>query len=248
YQALLNEGFVTQTQYDQMVTNMKVLESTLEAERSNLENARLQLSYCYIYAPISGKIGSLTFDKGNLIKVSDDKAMAVINQISPIYIRFSVPEQYLKDLRQGGKMEVFAYITDPKENMKGILTFIDNTVDKATGTINLRADFENKDDKLWPGQFVNVYINLSTIKSAVVVPTEAIQSGQKGEYVYKLNDDMTVDVVNIVSGNSKDGWTVIKSGDLKIDNKVVTEGHLRIRPGIKVQEAVKDPQDKGKSN
>lgn len=241
YTALLAEGFVTQSQYDQITTNKKILEATYEADKTNLQNAKLQLSYCYIYAPVSGKIGAVLIDKGNVIKANDDKPIAVINQIIPVYVSFSIPEIYLDEIRNKFKKErvkVIAYSSDNRQSVyEGYLSFIDNTVDKATGTIKLRADFSNKDMKMLPGQFMNVSINLSMLKSVLSVPSESVQIGQKGEYVYRLKDDMTVEAITVKTIASRDGYTAIE-GDIKEGDTIVTEGQQRLAPGLKV--SIKD--------
>ncbi len=169
-------------------TNSASLEATVNADKALVENARLQLKYCYIYSPITGRTGNLISNGGNLIKANADTSMVIINQIQPIYVTFAVPEQYLSEIKKymsGGKVKVQAFITKGEENPEeGILTFVDNTVDPATGTIKLKATFVNKVKRLWPGQFVDVVMTLTTQPDALVVPTSAIQTGQKGQYVY----------------------------------------------------------------
>ncbi|MCX8027547.1 MAG: efflux RND transporter periplasmic adaptor subunit [Thermodesulfovibrionales bacterium] len=245
YTTLLSEGYVTQSQYDQMVTYNKTLEATVKADTANLQNAKIQLSYCYIYAPVDGKIGSILIDKGNVIKANDDKPLAIINQIQPVYVAFSIPELYLDEIRDKFKKEGVKVMASATNNNKtvytGQLTFIDNAVDKTTGTIRMKARFDNKDLSMLPGQFMNVSINLSILKGSLSVPSEAVQIGQKGEYVYRLKDDMTVEIVSVKSIASSEGFTAIQ-GDVKDGDRVVIEGQQRLAPGMKV--TIKNTPDK----
>ncbi|MEK6528083.1 MAG: efflux RND transporter periplasmic adaptor subunit, partial [Nitrospirota bacterium] len=193
YTALFQEQLVSKDDYERIQANAEALKATVAADKAVVENARLQLEYCSIIAPISGRSGSLLVDQGNLIRANDDKPMVVINQIQPIYVRFSVPEQNLSEIKKymaSGKLRVEASISDDyKKSAEGVLTFIDNTVDAATGTIKLKATFDNRERTLWPGQFVTVRITLATIMDAVVVPTQAVQTGQQGQFVFVVKED-----------------------------------------------------------
>ena len=237
YQELVNKGYVAQEQYDQIRTNSDALEATVNADKAQVDNARLQLKYCYIYSPITGRTGNLMANQGNLIKANADTAMVVVNQIQPIYVTFSVPEQYLnriKDYMAAGKLRVDAFIS--KEDAKperGVLTFVDNSVDMATGTIKLKGTFVNKEKRLWPGQFVDVFLTLTVQPDAVVVPSQAVQVGQSGTYVFVIKNDLTVESRPVVVDRSLDGESVIEKG-LRPGEKVVTDGQLRLVPGAKV--------------
>jgi multidrug efflux system membrane fusion protein len=164
--------------------------------------------------------------------------MVVINQIQPIYVTFSVPEQNLSEIKKymaEGKLRVEALLS--KENMKpeqGVLTFIDNAVDLTTGTIKLKGTFANKGKRLWPGQFINVVLTLTSQPNTVVVPSQSIQTGQKGQYVFVINNNLTVEARPIIVGRTLDSETVIEKG-LKPGEKVVTDGQLRLLPGVKVE-------------
>jgi multidrug efflux system membrane fusion protein len=209
----------------------------VNADKALVENAHLQLKYCYIYSPINGRTGTLIVNEGNLIKANADTSMVVINQIQPIYVTFSVPEQNLSEIKKYmsyGKVKVQAFITKGEDNPEeGILNFVDNTVDVATGTIKLKATFANKGKRLWPGQFIDVVMTLTTQPNAIVVPSQSIQTGQKGQYVFVIKSDLSVESRPVVVARSLDGESVIEKG-LQPGEKVVTDGQLRLVPGTKV--------------
>jgi multidrug efflux system membrane fusion protein len=238
YAELVKKGYVAQEQYDQIRTNAIAFEATVNADKAVVENARLQLKYCYIYSPFNGRTGNLLSHQGNLIKANADNPMVIINQIQPIYVTFSVPEQYLSEIKKymsGGKILVKAFITTAKDDSEeGVLTFVDNTVDVTTGTIKLKATFTNKKKRLWPGQFVDVVIVLTTQPNAIVVPSQSVQTGQKGQYVFVIKDDLTVEDRLVTVGRMLNSETVIEKG-LQAGEKVVTDGQLRLVPGAKVQ-------------
>jgi multidrug efflux system membrane fusion protein len=219
----------------------------VEADEKAVESARLQVSYCYIHAPLTGRTGTLLADQGNLIKADADKAMVVINQVQPIYVSFSVPEQYLPDIKKymaAGPVKVAAIINNDEQNpAAGILTFINNTVDTATGTILLKATFDNQDKRLWPGQFVNTVMTLTTEPDVVVVPSQAIQTGQQGQFVFVVKPDLTAETRPVVVGRSLAGEVVVKQG-VQAGEIVVTDGQLRLVPGAKVE--VRKPKTPGK--
>jgi len=244
YAELVKKGYVAQQQYDQIRTNAATFEATVNADKAVVENARLQLKYCYTYSPITGKTGDLIADEGNLIKANADTSMVVINQIQPIYVTFSVPEQNLSEMKKytaEGKLKIEAFLS--KEDMKpeqGVLTFIDNSVDMATGTIKLKGTFSNKEKRLWPGQFVNAVLTLTLQPDAIVVPSQSIQTGQKGQYVFIIKNDLTVEDRPIIVGRTLNSETIIEKG-LQPGEKVVTDGQLRLVPGAKIQ--IKDKAD-----
>jgi multidrug efflux system membrane fusion protein len=238
YEDLVKKGYVAQEQYDQIRTNAAALEATINADKAMVENAHLQLKYCYIYSPINGRTGNLIANEGNLIKANADNPMVTINQIQPIYVTFSVPEQYLNEIKKymaAMKLNVEALIS--KEDVmpeQGVLTFIDNTVDMATGTIKLKGTFANKGKRLWPGQFVNVLLTLTMQPNAIVIPSQAVQAGQSGVYVFVIKSDLTAESRPVVVARSLDGESVIEKG-LQPGEKVVTDGQLRLVPGAKVE-------------
>ena len=195
YTELEKEGIVSQIQYQQYTSNADALEAAVRADQAAVENAKIQLSYCSIYSPINGRTGSLLVYPGNLVK-SNTTNLVVINQITPIYVDFSVPEQYLPQIKQHqtrGRLRVLAYPTGKESDTStGTLTFINNTVNNTTGTIELKGTFANRDRRLWPGQFVNVILDLTVQENATVVPSQAVQTGEKGMYVYVVKPDNTV--------------------------------------------------------
>ncbi|MBF0590876.1 MAG: efflux RND transporter periplasmic adaptor subunit [Nitrospirae bacterium] len=252
YEQLLKKEYISTSQYDQVSTSASSLKATVEADKAAIDNAALQLGYCYIRAPISGRLGSILLYQGNIIKASDDnKAIVIINQIQPIYVDFAVAAGYLQQintLSQSQRLVVEAIITQGQgassnnassnsASIKGTLTFIDNTIDKTTGTIHLKGEFENSDRRLWPGQFVNVVLHLTTRPRAIVVPSEAVLAGQNGQYVFVISDNQTVTNTPVTTSLTSDGQTVVDSGLHPGDN-VVTDGQLRLVTGSKV--AVKD--------
>jgi multidrug efflux system membrane fusion protein len=243
YAELVKKGYVAQEQYDQIRTNSASLEATANADKAAVENAQLQLKYCYIYSPITGRTGSLISYGGNLIKANADTSMVVINQVQPIYVTFSVPEQYLAEIKKYmaiEKVKVEAVIgKDESHPVEGVLTFVDNAVDTTTGTIKLKATFANQEKRLWPGLFVNVAVTLTTQPNAVVAPTQAIQTGQSGQYVFVIKEDLTAESRPVVVGGALGGETVVEKG-LQPGERVVTDGQLRLIPGSKVD--IKNPE------
>lgn len=237
YTDLFKRGIVSQQDYDQNRTNFEAMRATVKADEAAVENARVQLGYCYIYSPIDGRIGKLMVNQGNMVK-DNDTVLAVINQIKPIYVDFSVPEQDLPRIRRYmavEKLEVQAIIPNDKDSAAvGELSFINNQVDTSTGTILLKAIFPNENEALWPGQFVNVVLTLTRQTNAVVVPSTAVQTGQQGNYVFVVKPDLTVESRPVILGNELGREVVIARG-LQPGEKVVTEGQLRLAPGIKVE-------------
>ena len=237
---LAEKDFVSRQAYDQLKSTAEAAEATVKADQAALENLALQLSYCSIRAPISGRTGSLMIQRGNLIKASDEnKSLVVIHQIRPIYVSFSVPEQYLVQINRGmseGGMRVLAFISDPTATngpAVGTVSFVNNTVDTSTGTIRLKASFSNDDRRLWPGQIANVELTLGMLPRAVVVPSQTIQSGQSGQYAFVVKSEGIVELRPVVVGRSTDGETVIEKG-LRPGETVVTDGQLLLTPGSKV--------------
>lgn len=238
YEDLVRKGYVARQQYDQVRTNAAALEATVNADKAMVENASLQLKYCSIYAPITGRTGSLIVNQGNLIKANADNPMVVINQIQPVYVSFSIPERYLQEIKKYnllGRAKVEAALSKVDDHpAEGLLTFIDNAVDRTTGTIRLKATFANKEKQLWPGQYVNVVMTLAAQPNAIVVPSKAVQTGQSGQYVFVVKSDLTVEFRPIAVARTLDDETVIEKG-LNAGEQVVTDGQLRLIPGAKVE-------------
>jgi multidrug efflux system membrane fusion protein len=238
YGELLKDGIVTQDQYDQLRANADAYAAAIAADRALVENARIQLGYCYIRSPIDGRTGNLAVKVGNLVKANDLPVLVTINQISPIYATFSIPEQELPELRKhisGGRLKVEAHIpNDPVGPEIGTFSFLDNAVDNTTGTIKLKGTFANREHRLWPGQFVNVALTLASRPDAVVIPTRAVQTGQDGQFVFVVKPDHTVESRTVSVGLALGDESVIDRG-VKPGERVVTDGQLRLTPGAKVE-------------
>jgi multidrug efflux system membrane fusion protein len=244
YLVLVQKDYVSRDQYDQFRANADALAAVVDADKANVENSRLQLAYCTIKAPIDGRVGSILINRGNIVK-ANDLTMVTINKITPIYVTFSVPEQNLSDIKKymsAGSLKVEALIQgDEKRPTQGRLTFVDNAVDTTTGTIKLKGTFENSDRRLWPGQFVNVVVTLTTQRNAVVMPTVAIQAGQQGQYVFVVKPDFTVELRTVTVTRSAGDLSVVAQG-VKSGEKVVVDGQLQLVPGTKVE--LKEEQGK----
>ncbi len=239
YEQLIKKDYVSQEQYDQLRATAAALEGTLLADQAAVEQAKLQLDYCSIQSPINGVTGNLLVHPGNLVKENDaDHPLVVINQIRPIYVAFSVPGRNLSEIqryRMLGPLTVEAVASNGMGSpVRGKLTSVDNAVNTDTGTIQLKALFPNDKKTLWPGQFVNVVLTLATQPNAIVVPSQAIQMGQQGPYVFVVKPDLTVESRPVVVGNTVDGESVVEKG-LVPGEQVVTDGQLRLAPGAKVE-------------
>jgi multidrug efflux system membrane fusion protein len=238
YAELVNKQYVSREQYDQIRANADAAEAVVLADQAAVENAKVQLSYCYIYAPMSGRVGSLLVNEGNLVRVNDGAPLVVINQLTPIYVTFSVPEQNLEDIKRhmaAGKLKADArFPSDEGRPETGILSFVDNAVDRSTGTVKLKAEFANATRRLWPGQFVNVALTLASQPNAVVIPSEAIQVGQEGQHVFVIKPDKRVEVRPVVVGPTNEGEAVIVKG-LAPGEQVVREGQFLLGPGSRVE-------------
>jgi multidrug efflux system membrane fusion protein len=234
---LFQAGIISKDQYDTFRTTAQAQEATVRADQAAIENAKVNLSYCSIYSPIDGRTGSYQVYPGNIAKVNDT-VLVVINQIHPIYVTFAVPEQYLaavKEYQARGPLAVEARVpNDPGPPAVGQLAFIDNAVDIPTGTIKMRATFPNPDNRLWPGQFVNVVMRLTLQPNATVVPSQSVQTGQAGKYLFVVKRDSTADLRPVVVGETVQGETVIEKG-VAPGETVVTDGQLLLAPGSKVE-------------
>jgi multidrug efflux system membrane fusion protein len=238
YAELVKKGYVSRDQYEQFRTNAATAEAVVNADRAVLENAKLQLKYCYIYSPISGRTGNLLSNEGNLIKADADTAMVTIQQVEPVYVTFSVPEQRLPEIKRNmasGRLKVEALTsTRDGKSAEGVLTFIDNAVDMTTGTIKMKGTFLNRDRSLWPGQFVNVVLTLGMLPNAVLVPTSAVQTGQNGQYVFVVKADNTAEMRPVVAERAVGEETVIDKG-VAPGETVVTDGQLMLSPGARIE-------------
>ena len=235
---LLHKGFASQDEYDASITAVETLRAAVKADKAAVENATLQLDYCSVRSPIDGCIGKLHINEGNLVK-ADDTSVVTIKQIDPIYVSFWVPEQHLSAIQKymaTSNLDVTVYQPYEKlEPIHGSLTFVDNTVDDSanTRTIRLRATFSNKDRRLWPGQYVNVVLALTQEPNSLVVPSQAIQTGQNNQFVYVVKSDGTVEAKPITIRRTINNETVVEG--VQPGEMVVTDGQLRLVPGARVE-------------
>ena len=233
---LLGKGFTSQDEHDNSVTVAEAFRAAVGADKAAVENAMLQLEYCSIRSPVTGRIGSLLVNRGNLVK-ANDISVATIKQIVPVYVSFSASQQYLPDIQEymsAGKLDVIVTIpSDKQQKVQGFLSFVDNAVDTGTGTIRLRATFTNETRSLWPGQFVNVNLVLTNEPNAIIVGSAAVQTSQTGQFVYVVKPDQTVELRPVTVKRTINNHTVLEG--VKPGETVVTDGQLRLAPGVKVQ-------------
>ena len=249
YEELLAKGAASRQTVDQLRTQCETLQAAYAADaasldlarevvktdRASIESIKIQLGYCTLRSPMAGRAGNILLQKGNVVK-SNDTSLLTINQMTPIYVSCNVPEQRLQELVtawKGGTLKISAEIPGQGAPLEGEVTFIDNAVDRATGTIKLKGVFENTENRLWPGQYVNVVLTLSQRDNAVTVPTPAIQTGQQGQYVYVIKPDMTVEPRTVKPGPEWLNETIVEEG-VRPGEKVVVDGQLRLAPGRKV--------------
>jgi multidrug efflux system membrane fusion protein len=247
YEELAKKEYVTQQQADSARAEAAALQATVRADEAAVEQAKLNLAYCALRAPVTGRTGTLLVHAGNVIK-ANDAALVVIDQMQPIYVSFAVPERVLPQIRakQGEQLRVTARLSDQRpgevpessairgEAEQGVLTFVDNAVNSATGTILLKATFANKDETLWPGSFAMATVTLGEIRDATVAPSQAVQRGQQGQYVFVVKQDGTVESRPVVVAMQDERQAVIEKG-LAPGETVVTDGQLRLAPGARVQ-------------
>ncbi len=237
YTLAAGKGYVSSEQADTAATRVATMAATVKADEATVVNARLQLEFCSILSPIDGRTGELLVNAGNLIKANADDAMVTIKQITPIKVSFTVPGKYLPEIkkyRAAGSLEVqLPGIGD--QPLAGAFAFLDNRVDTTTGTILLKAIFTNEERSLWPGQFVDVHLILTSLPDTIVVPTPAIQVRQDGAHIYVVKDDQTVADRLVKTGMMVDGETVVYSG-IAGGERVVTNGQLQLGDGVKVED------------
>lgn len=230
---------VTAEEIDRLRTEVASAVATVAADKAAVRTAELQLSFTTIISPLDGRTGNLLVTTGNLVTANEANALVVINQLAPIAVAFSVPEQSLSAIaenlrKKGGKLPVAADLRDGSPALSGELNFVDNAVDPTTGTVQLKATFANEDRRLWPGQFVDVVLTLSDRPNSVTVPDVAVQDGQDGSYVFVVRKDETAELRKVtVAFVTGDRLAVIEKG-LAGGETIVTDGHLRVSPGGKV--------------
>jgi multidrug efflux system membrane fusion protein len=237
YQELLAKNFVSADGYAQFQTNAQTAEAVARASEAAVENAKVQFDYTTIRSPIDGFAGKILLQRGNIARAADPNSIAVVNQVRPIYVSFAVPDQRLTEIRGHMKAGLLAVDVVPSGSkggtISGKLAFIDNAVDQTTGTIKLRGEFENKDLSLWPGQFANVSLKLYEQGDALVVPAQSVQTGPDGQFVFVVKPDMTVEVRPVTIARNEGDIAIVAAG-LQKDERVVTQGQLRLAPGAKV--------------
>ncbi len=238
YGDLAAKDYVTQEQNDAAKTQAEALSSVVSADEAAVEEARLNLSYASVTAPVAGRAGAALIKLGNVVK-ANDATLAVINQIDPIRVSFAIPSDRLPDVqryRSMGDLPVSVWPSRDRQSepVKGTLTFVDNAVDNATGTVTLKAEFPNPQGLLWPGQFVDADLTLAVQKDAVVVPQAAVVTGQEGTFVYVIKADGTVEKRPVKVARTVDGISVVQ-GELVAGQQVVTDGQVRLMPGAKVE-------------
>jgi multidrug efflux system membrane fusion protein len=239
YKGLLeNSGAMSQQQVDTQQATVNQLEGTVRNDQATVDSAKLNLTYCHITAPVSGRIGLRLVDPGNMLHASDTNPMLVITQLQPITALFTLPEDQLPEVAQHlhrSPLQVDAFSRDDSTKLAtGKLLTIDNQIDQTTGTGRLKAVFSNEDSVLWPNQFVNVHLLLETRKNATVIPSAAVQQGPQGSYVYVMKPDKTVEVRNINSSLTEGNLTQIASG-VAPNEVVVTDGQDKLQAGSRVE-------------
>jgi multidrug efflux system membrane fusion protein len=234
---LAKKGAVSKEQLDQSRAQAEAVAASVKADEALVEIARVQLGYTTVESPIDGRTGALSVRPGNLIKAAADDAMVTIKQLAPIYVAFSVPEEHLADIRKGiAERKLAVTALDPKKNAPladGNLTFISNAVDSETGTVVLKATFANDDRALWPGAYVDIILHLSTEPNATVAPASAVSIGQKGQQIFVVKEDGTVELRPVIVERTVGQEAVIQKG-VQPGEKVVINGQSRLMPGSKI--------------
>ncbi len=239
YKDLIAKEFVTQQDYEAKMSAADEAKATVEADSAMVKNARLNLGFCTICAPMSGRTGNLLVQQGNQVAANGPNPLVIINRIVPIYVRFTVPGPQLPEIlrqSQNEKLTVWAYVPpDSATRYDGVLTFVDNAVDEATATITLKATFPNVKKTLWPGQYVQVGLILGTLRNAVVVPVSALQTSQQGEFVYVVSSGDSAQLRGVTTKTRYKSMGVIDTG-IRPGERVIIDGQLRVAPGTHVVE------------
>jgi membrane fusion protein, multidrug efflux system len=238
FKPLTEKEFVSRQQFDTAQTNSASLEATVLGDQATVDNFKILLTYYTIRSPMDGRVGTIALKTGNAVKAQDTISLVTINQIRPIYVSYSVPQRELPGIRAAvaaGTVPVQATVPgDPGGSITGKIFFFDNQIDATTGTISLKAIFDNADERLWPGEFVNVATKLRIDQDAIVVPASAVQVGQNGSFVFVVKSDNTVEFRPVTVSRTVDNESVITKG-LNGDERVVTDGQLRLTNGSRVE-------------
>jgi multidrug efflux system membrane fusion protein len=245
YEKLLTPGWQTRQSYDQQKAQVAQLQAAIKGDEAQINTAKINLGYTDIRSPIDGRLGARLVDKGNIVHANDNTALVMITELKPIFISFTLPQETLDDVHEQNKqapLVVRAYSGDGKKQLAdGKLTLIDNMIDQATGTIHLKARFDNDDERLWPGEFVSLRVILSTRRGVATVPQQTVQQGPNGHYAYVIKPDNTVERRNVEVASIQDGIAVIAKG-LAANERVVVDGQFRLTEGARVNPTTAAPQ------
>jgi membrane fusion protein, multidrug efflux system len=244
YAKLLGTGYQTRQSYDNQTALVAQLQASIKGDEAQINTAALNLSYADIRSPIDGRLGARLVDKGNLVHASDNTPLVMITEVKPIFVSFTLPQETLDDVREGqnkSPLLIYAYSGDGKKQLaEGKLTLIDNSIDQATGTIHLKARFDNEEERLWPGAFVSVRAILSVREDAATVPSQTVQQGPNGYYAYIIKPDDTVERRVVDVSSIQDGIAVVTKG-LSAGERIVVDGQYRLTEGVRVKPTVPQP-------
>jgi multidrug efflux system membrane fusion protein len=240
YEKLIGSGWQTRQSYDQQKATVGQLQASIKGDEAQINTAKLNLSYADIRSPIDGRLGARLVDKGNLVHANDNTPLVMITEIKPIFVSFTLPQDNFDDIRENhtkAPLAVYAYSGDGKKQLaEGKLTLIDNAIDQATGTIRLKARFDNENERLWPGEFVSLRVVLSTRQNVATVPSQTVQDGPDGHYAYVIKPDNTVERRAVEVASIQDGIAVVTKG-LAAGERVVVDGQYRLTNGARVNPA-----------
>ena len=238
YEKLIGSGWQTRQSYDQQKATVGQLQASIKGDEAQINTAKLNLSYSDIRSPIDGRLGAKLVDKGNLVHANDNAPLVTITEVKPIFVSFTLPQETLDDVREnhkGSPLVVYAYSGDGKRQLaEGKLTLIDNSIDQSTGTVHLKARFDNDDERLWPGQFVSLRVVLSTRREVATVPAQTVQNGPNGYYAYVIKPDDTVERRAVDIASIQDGIAVVTKG-LSPGERIVVDGQYRLTEGVRVK-------------
>ena len=244
YEKLLTPGWQTRQSYDQQKAQVAQLQAAIKGDEAQINTAKINLGYTDVHSPIDGRLGARLVDKGNIVHANDNTPLVMITELKPIFVSFTLPQESLDDVHENNKqapLVVRAYSGDGKKELaEGKLTLIDNMIDQATGTIHLKARFDNDDERLWPGEFVSLRLVLTTRRGVATVPQQTVQQGPNGHYAYVIKPDNTVERRAVEVASIQDGIAVVTKG-LAANERVVVDGQFRLTEGARVNPTVVAP-------
>jgi len=244
YSKLLGTGYQTRQSYDNQTALVAQLQAAIRGDEAQINTAKINLGYTDIRSPIDGRLGARLVDKGNIVHANDNTALVMITELKPIFVSFTLPQETLDDVHvqnEQAPLVVRAYSGDGKKQLaEGRLTLIDNMIDQSTGTIHLKARFDNEDERLWPGEFVSLRVVLSTRRGVATVPQQTVQQGPSGHYAYVIKPDNTVERRSVEVASIQDGIAVITKG-LAANERVVVDGQFRLTEGARVNPTAATP-------